>query len=66
MKRLVIVGNAWRAQPLDQILKHRHDFETTIFGDETESSASRVYRGMFPKRKESGPVLLRRQRRIVE
>jgi nitrite reductase (NADH) large subunit len=43
MKRLVVVGNGMAAVAcLEQILQRDHDFEITIFGDETHANYNRV------------------------
>jgi len=36
MRKLVIVGNGMAGVGcVEQVLKHRHDFDITVFGDET-------------------------------
>ncbi len=43
MKRLVVVGNGMAGVGcIEQILKHRHDFEITVFGDETHVNYNRI------------------------
>ncbi len=43
MKQLVVVGNGMAGVAcVEQILKHRHDFEITIFGDETHVNYNRI------------------------
>jgi nitrite reductase (NADH) large subunit len=43
MKRLVVVGNGMAGVAcVEHILKYRHDFEITIFGDETHVNYNRV------------------------
>jgi nitrite reductase (NADH) large subunit len=43
MKRLVVVGNGMSGVAcVEQILKYRHDYEITIFGDETHVNYNRI------------------------
>ncbi|MDX1981548.1 MAG: nitrite reductase large subunit NirB [Bryobacteraceae bacterium] len=43
MKKLVVIGNGMAGVAcVEQILKHRHDFEITIFGDETHVNYNRI------------------------
>jgi nitrite reductase [NAD(P)H] large subunit len=43
MRKLVVVGNGMAGVGcVEQILKHRHDFEITIFGDETHVNYNRI------------------------
>jgi nitrite reductase (NADH) large subunit len=43
MKRLVVVGNGMAGVAcVEQILKYRHDYEITIFGDETHVNYNRI------------------------
>ena len=43
MKQLVVVGNGMAGVAcVEQILKHKHDFEITIFGDETHVNYNRI------------------------
>jgi nitrite reductase (NADH) large subunit len=43
MEKLVIVGNGMAGVAcLEQILKHRHDFDITVFGDETHVNHNRI------------------------
>jgi nitrite reductase (NADH) large subunit len=43
MKKLVVVGNGMAGVAcVEHILKHRHDFEITIFGDETHVNYNRI------------------------
>ncbi len=43
MRKLVVVGNGMAGVAcVEQILKHRHDFEITIFGDETHVNYNRI------------------------
>src|SRR5579863_6130985 len=43
MRKLVIVGNGMAGVAcLEQILKHRHDFEISVFGDETHVNYNRI------------------------
>src|SRR6185437_3341361 len=43
MRQLVVVGNGMAGVAcIEQILKHRHDFEITIFGDETHTNYNRI------------------------
>ena len=43
MKKLVVVGNGMAGVAcVEQILKYRHDFEITIFGDETQVNYNRI------------------------
>ena len=43
MRQLVVVGNGMAGVAcVEQILKHRHDFEITIFGDETHVNYNRI------------------------
>lgn len=43
MKGLVVVGNGMAGVAcVEQILKHRHDFDITIFGDETHVNYNRI------------------------
>ena len=43
MKKLVVVGNGMAGVAcVEQILKFRHDFEITIFGDETHTNYNRI------------------------
>ena len=47
MKQLVVVGNGMAGVAcVEQILKHRHDFEITIFGDETHVNYNRILLSM--------------------
>ncbi len=47
MKRLVVVGNGMAGVAcVEQILKHRHDFDITIFGDETHANYNRILLSM--------------------
>ena len=47
MKRLVVVGNGMAGVAcVEQILKHRPDFEITIFGDETHANYNRILLSM--------------------
>src|SRR5258708_28268553 len=42
MKQLVVVGNGMAGVAcVEQILKHQHDYEITIFGDETHVNYNR-------------------------
>ena len=39
MKKLVVVGNGMAGMAcVEQVLKHKHDFEITVFGDETSTT----------------------------
>src|SRR5690349_6094781 len=43
MKRLVVVGNGMAGVAcVEQILRHRHDFQITIIGDETHVNYIRI------------------------
>ncbi len=43
MKKLVVVGNGMAGvAAVEQILRYRHDFEITIFGDETHVNYNRI------------------------
>ncbi len=43
MKQLVVVGNGMAGVAcVEQILKHQHDYEITIFGDETHVNYNRI------------------------
>ena len=43
MKKLVVVGNGMAGVAcVEQILRYRHDFEITIFGDETQVNYNRI------------------------
>ncbi len=43
MKQLVVVGNGMAGIAcVEQILKHDHDFEITVFGDETHVNYNRI------------------------
>ena len=43
MNQLVVVGNGMAGVAcVEQILKHRHEFEITIFGDETHVNYNRI------------------------
>src|SRR5690349_2353047 len=43
MRQLVVVGNGMAGVAcVEQIVKHRHDFEITIFGDETHVNYNRI------------------------
>src|SRR5258708_25565900 len=43
MKQLVVIGNGMAGVAcIEQILKHRHDFEITVFGDETHVNYNRI------------------------
>ena len=43
MKKLVVVGNGMAGVAcVEQILKYRHDFDITIFGDETHVNYNRI------------------------
>lgn len=43
MRKLVVIGNGMAGVGcVEQILKHRHDFEITIFGDETHVNYNRI------------------------
>jgi len=47
MKKLVVVGNGMAGVAcVEQILKHRHDFDITIFGDETHANYNRILLSM--------------------
>ena len=47
MKQLVVVGNGMAGVAcVEQILKHRHDFDITIFGDETHVNYNRILLSM--------------------
>ena len=47
MKKLVVVGNGMAGVAcVERILKHRHDFEITIFGDETQPNYNRILLSM--------------------
>jgi nitrite reductase (NADH) large subunit len=47
MRQLVVVGNGMAGVAcVEQILKHRHDFEITIFGDETHVNYNRILLSM--------------------
>lgn len=47
MKQLVVVGNGMAGVAcVEQILKHRHDFDITIFGDETHANYNRILLSM--------------------
>lgn len=47
MKQLVVVGNGMAGVAcVEQILKQRHDFEITIFGDETHVNYNRILLSM--------------------
>ena len=47
MKRLLVVGNGMAGVAcVEQILRHRHDFEITIFGDETHVNYNRILLSM--------------------
>ena len=43
MEKLVVVGNGMAGVAcVEQILKHDHDFDITIFGDETHVNYNRI------------------------
>src|SRR5437763_1802203 len=43
MRKLVVVGNGMAGMGcVEQILKHQHDFEITVFGDETQVNYNRI------------------------
>src|ERR1700687_1801989 len=43
MRKLVIIGNGMAGVGcLEQILKHRHDFDISVFGDETHVNYNRI------------------------
>lgn len=47
MKKLVVVGNGMAGVAcVEQILKHQHDFEITIFGEETHANYNRILLSM--------------------
>jgi nitrite reductase (NADH) large subunit len=47
VKQLVVVGNGMAGVAcVEQILKQRHDFEITIFGDETHVNNNRILLSM--------------------
>ena len=47
MKNLVVVGNGMAGVAcVEQILKHRQDFDITIFGDETHVNYNRILLSM--------------------
>jgi nitrite reductase (NADH) large subunit len=47
LKQLVVVGNGMAGVAcVEQILKHRHNFEITIFGDETHVNYNRILLSM--------------------
>src|SRR5689334_18579092 len=47
MKRLIVVGNGMAGVAcVEQILKHRHGFDITIFGDEAHTNYNRILLSM--------------------
>src|SRR5258708_21631240 len=59
MKRLVVVGNGMAGVAcVEQILKQRHDFDITIFGDETHANYNRILLSMVLAGEKSAEEIL--------
>ena len=61
-RQLVVAGNGMAGVAcLEQILKHRHDFEITVFGDEAHGNYNRILLSQVLAGERPEPVSVLRQ-----
>jgi nitrite reductase (NADH) large subunit len=60
MRKLIVVGNGMAGVAcVEQILKHRQDFEITVFGDETHANYNRILlSSVLAGEKSAGEIIL--------